>query len=130
PKPLSPEAVPSEPPVPVVAELPGPRVGEPMLEFGSHGGAPRFENDTGLPFTPDSKQTFPPAEHGEPVEPVDEDQTVYLPPAARAPHPVEVPQRAGGRKTEQDPDALPTVDPNMDMDMEGLSEALKGDSSK
>jgi hypothetical protein len=130
PKPPSPEAVAVESPVPVATEVAAPGLGEPILELASHGDAPHFENDPELPFTPDSKETLSPAEPVEPVEPVDDDQTVYLPPSARAPQRVEVPPDAGRGKMEQDPDALPPLDPSMDMDMEGLSEALKGDSSK
>ena len=127
PEPVSHEAVPPESPVPVAAVLPAPILANPILSPANHGDVPHFENDTGLAFARDSNQPFP---SPEPAEPADGDQTVYLPPAARAPHSVEVPEGADGRKTRGDPDALPTLDPSMDMDMEGLSEALKGDASK
>jgi hypothetical protein len=130
PEPVSPAAVLSESPVPVAAELPAPGHVDPMIEPANHGDVPHFENDTRLSFAPDSNQPFPPA----PADPVDDDQTVYLPPAARAPDSVEAPVSAGEQKAERDPDSLPALDPSMDMDMdmdmEGLSEALKADSSK
>jgi hypothetical protein len=129
-EPPLPEAAPSQSPGLVAPELPAPGPAHPILSAANHGDGPHFESDKGLPFTQESSPRFPPADSMDAADAADEDQTVYLPPAARAPNSVEVPEGVGEQKTEQDPDAVPALDPSMDMDMEGLSEALKSDSSK
>ncbi len=118
------EPVVAEPVVaePVVAEpaVAEPAVVEPIADSGNNGDGPSFGRDAGLSFSHDSDQPFPPA---------GDDQTVLLSPPVTEVDPAKTPQAAAAPPAKREPDSeLPVMDP--DMDMEGLGEALKGDSSK
>ena len=131
PEPAVPEPAVAEPAVAVhaspalaAADIPMPALVEPIADSGHNGDAPSFESDTGLPFSQDSDQPFPPASPAS-----DDEQTVLLQPSAAGVDPAKAPEAANDPQAKQEPDSeLPVMDP--DMDMEGLSEALKGDSSK
>ena len=128
PVPAAAEPVASETPEPVAAsEIPVPALVEPIADSGNHGDGPSFESDAGLPFSADSDQPFPPASNepaAEPALPAELDS----PPPATEVDPVKAPEAADAKR---EPNSeLHIMDPDMDMDMEGLGEALRGDSSK
>ncbi len=112
--PAFPEPVAVAIPMPVDGETSVPAVVEPIAEPDDNGKGPSFQDDSGLPFSQEG-QPFPPAAGVS--SPAEEGQTKA--PVANDP------------KAERDEDSEPpAMDPDMDMDMEGLSEALKGGQSK
>ena len=125
---LPPSLWPSEAPEPVVAsEIPMPALVEPIADSGNHGDGPSFESDAGLPFSADSDQPFPPANNEPAAEPASPAELDSPPPATEV-DPVKAPEAADAKR---EPNSeLHIMDPDMDMDMEGLGEALRGDSSK
>jgi len=117
PEPASSEAPAPVPAEPVSGEVPAPAVVEPVVDSGPNGDQTGSESDAPS-FTEES-----------PFPPPGDDQTVLLQPARPGTETSKPEDAADHGSAKQEPDAeLPAMDP--DMDMEGLSEALKGDSSK
>jgi hypothetical protein len=111
-----------ETPAPPESIVPSePALVEPIVEAKAEGGAdspPSFENDSALPsFSESPEQPFPPPTEDHPA-----------PPGAPSTSPNE--EKPKGEDKEDPKPETPIVGTDMDMDMEGLGEVLKGGESE